>query len=51
MPTIAATLNGPSLRRILIIRSVPMLPDPMMATGQRRCHRFPFSLTMRRAVS
>ena len=34
MPTIAATLNGPSLRSILIIRSVPMLPEPTTATGQ-----------------
>jgi hypothetical protein len=34
MPTMAPTVKGPSLRRILIIRSVPMLPEPMMATGQ-----------------
>ena len=33
MPTMAPTVRGPSLRRILIIRSVPMLPEPMMATG------------------
>ena len=37
MPTIAAIVSGPSLRRILIIRSVPMLPEPMMATGQPSC--------------
>ncbi|NIH96839.1 hypothetical protein FHU31_003829 [Mycolicibacterium fluoranthenivorans] len=33
MPTIAAMVNGPSLRMILIMRSVPMLPEPMTATG------------------
>ena len=33
MPIIAASRNGPSLRLILIIKSVPMLPDPMIATG------------------
>jgi hypothetical protein len=44
MPAIAPTVSGPSLRRILIIRSVPMLPEPTMATGQLRCGvmAFPF---------
>src|SRR5271165_2059874 len=35
MPIIAAIVNGPAVRRILIIRSVPMLPEPMIATGNR----------------
>ena len=34
MPTMAATRRGPSLRRILIIRSVPIdVAGPSMATG------------------
>ncbi len=33
IPTMATTSRGPSLRRILIIKSVPMFPEPMMATG------------------
>src|SRR5688572_28800854 len=32
MPTMAATVRGPPARLILIIRSVPMLPEPMIAT-------------------
>ena len=39
MPTIAPIVSGPSLRRILIIRSVPMLPDPMIATGHSLLQR------------
>ncbi len=45
IPTIAAISNKPApppgvapdplRRRILIIRSVPMLPEPMIATGNR----------------
>jgi hypothetical protein len=31
-PTITATCKVGEVRRILIMRSVPMLPDPMMAT-------------------
>ncbi|MOA70761.1 hypothetical protein D3C78_1998960 [compost metagenome] len=32
MPTMAPISRCLPLRRILIIRSVPMLPEPMMAT-------------------
>src|ERR1700758_2774231 len=49
MPTIAATSSDSDNRSTFIIRSVPMLPDPMMATlvlctgrsfrGERRGHR------------
>ena len=39
MPTIAADLAAAGCSRsILIIRSVPMLPEPMTAT-LARCHR------------
>ena len=34
LPIIAASRSGPPLRLILIIKSVPMLPDPMIATGK-----------------
>src|ERR1700751_864445 len=36
-PTIAATVRGPSARTILIMRWVPMFPEPMMATGHLHC--------------